>query len=295
MESSEKHFFKRFNVIHGMVFLFIIAAVVLIAVTLMNVFRKNPYGNELVIDNIGSFYGDLPQYKKDQLFHELYETVLENFEGNEEDIPKNGALVREGTTTNEYDEETDVHYGRFVVDIEKIRQSYEVQFEWSNKSNNTNISGYSALVTCIPDSLAIYETNKVCNDSFSKSVVWKNDYQIAYSFGAKTGNEVVLIINSLLSEKKVTTITLDETSFKPIGGETMPAYSFNIETDSGKFLVLVKTDSGYGKDYTAVLVSGNDYIVGGVISGDEEKIAIASNWLREKSNNSDLKITIKNK
>lgn len=46
--------------------------VILLVVSLMQIFRKNPYGPETRIDNIDIVDKKLPQDQKDQLFSQLY-------------------------------------------------------------------------------------------------------------------------------------------------------------------------------------------------------------------------------
>ncbi len=145
-----------------------IAFIVLVVISVMNLLRTNPYGNETRIDNIGEFYSGLPQEQKDLIFSELYNVIEMNVaEGAE--VPDAGALVRSGTAEYNYDEGTLVYYGNFVVDIEAVRQSYRVQFEWSKKSENKNIGGYPIAIMCLEKDLRIYEDQN-CQDAFSGEI-----------------------------------------------------------------------------------------------------------------------------
>lgn len=139
--------------------------VVLLIITLSIIFRRNPYGNEIKIDNFATYYADAPEDTRDIIFNNLYTIVKDNSPENTE-LPKSGAKIRDGEAQNDFYEDLDLHYGNFIVDLESVQQSYRVQFEWSEKSKNKNLSGYSVLLTCVDADLAIYK-DFVCHDSLS--------------------------------------------------------------------------------------------------------------------------------
>ena len=125
--------------------------VVLLVVSLMQIFRKNPYGPETRIDNIEIVDKKLPQEQKDQLFSQLYGVLADNISDGEP--PESGALVREGTVDYGYDEDLKIYAGNFIVDVPAVEQSYKVQLSWSPEKNNPNLGGYPILITCAPKDL----------------------------------------------------------------------------------------------------------------------------------------------
>lgn len=109
------------------------------------------------IDNFSDFYRDAPSSKLASIQSSLYDIIHTNYSGT---VPSSGATIRaDQPTIYTYNHQSNIYYGRFIVDIASIQQSYMVQFEWTpDPSNEKNLSGYSTLVTCLPDDLAIYPT-----------------------------------------------------------------------------------------------------------------------------------------
>ncbi|MBR0488390.1 hypothetical protein IJJ39_01800 [Candidatus Saccharibacteria bacterium] len=151
--------------IGGMAFVVIIV----LAAVLVNLLRENPYGAEIKIDNFTSYYSNTPRETEDSLYAALYNIVAENSEVGAE-IPASGAMIRDGSATGSYDEAKNMNYGHFIVDIEKLGQSYDGYFEWSNNSNNVYYSGYATLYTC-PSSDELIYGDFGCTDMFTGDLV----------------------------------------------------------------------------------------------------------------------------
>ena len=169
----ENNKFIKINPIKLIVGGFIVLALGLLVYSLYEIFRPNPYGNEIKIDNFAEYFGDTPRDEKDGLFAGLYNIVADNAEANGlNEIPKSGAMIRDGSAANEYNETENLHVGKFIVDIESIGQSYAGYFEWSNDNNNAYFSGYTMLYTCLVKEDLIFGQFK-CNDMFADSVTTK--------------------------------------------------------------------------------------------------------------------------
>lgn len=152
--------------------IFVIIALGLLIYSLYEIFRPNPYGDEIKIDNFAEYFEDTPRDKKDALFAGLYNIVADNAEANGlSEIPKSGAMIRDGSALNEYNKQDKLHVGEFIVDIESIGQSYAGYFEWSD-DNNAPFSGYTTLYTCLVKEDLVYGQFK-CNDMFANSVTTK--------------------------------------------------------------------------------------------------------------------------
>ena len=224
-----------------------ILVVVFLIITLVRIFRANPYGNETKIDNLSRYYNDLPQEKTDQIFYQLYNMLSNNLpEGAE--VPERGAMVREGTAEYNYDESEKVHYGKFVVDIAEVQQSYQVQFEWSPVANNQNLGGYPVLVTCLPEELQIYPGNH-CSNMLEVDVSWENAFQLDYTLGTETSyNAQKKIGEYLLSTVKDYSYVarIDETTLKVSKGADKITLSFRLILNQDQvFDVVVNTDLFY--------------------------------------------------
>lgn len=168
-----------------------IIAVIIVALIIMiflilsfqRLFRTNPYGPEIIIDNFDEYYSIAPQEKQDYACHYLYEAVLLNLP--EDQIPKSGAIIRENTAELEHNAEKNSYYGSFIVDIPKIEQSYRIQITWSiGKNNYSTSTDYSALVTCLKSSEIIYP-NFDCRDLFTADNEASDKFLKEYPLAAK--------------------------------------------------------------------------------------------------------------
>ena len=115
------------------------------------------------IVNFDSFIKDMPKSTKDAIKESLYAGVASNLPKNS-NITIDDAMIRDKSTNESYDSETDVTKGGMIVDISNINQSYSVSYEYSDDPKNEYIRG-EAFVKCLPKSDLIYgEFN--CTDMF---------------------------------------------------------------------------------------------------------------------------------
>ena len=272
--------------------------IVLLVVTLINLLRSNPYGPEIKIDNLTGTYKNIPESEQDLIYSELYNIVSNNSEPNAE-IPTSGAIIRDDSATSDYDKTNAVHSGSFIVDIPSIEQSYLVQFEWSPSSQSQGLGGYPVVITCLPEDKQIYPTTGFCKDTLDdKYVTWQNEYQIDYSFGLITSSKIRESLSkffiSMVPATNYTAI-LDETSLSRIKTESDPTFSFRVALNNEKtYQITARVDESYGQIYIALYAedidsSSNHYAV--IITNDEDAESMLTSWLKDISNQEDLKIT----
>lgn len=147
--------------------LLIAGGIFLLSISLFSFFYMNRYnyGNEITINGYNKYVKDLPDERRHMLNAQLYDTLLLN--NKEEKITKiKDANIREGSATTNYDSETMVHSGNFIVDILSLKQSYKLSYEWST-SKNAGFSGYTALVLCLTNEKTIYPKFD-CKDMFTE-------------------------------------------------------------------------------------------------------------------------------
>lgn len=109
------------------------------------------------INNYGTYINDLPSEQQNAIDTTLSNAVTFNLVQNEKMIPST-ASIRGDTVSNTYSSSTNVHSGRFIVDLNNIRQSYAVSYDWSDDENNPNASGYPVVVACLSsDDSVIYK------------------------------------------------------------------------------------------------------------------------------------------
>lgn len=76
------------------------------------------------------------------------------------------AVIRDGSATQREAIKGDRYEGQFIVDIESLRQSYLVQYEYSRLPEKDAQSGYPVLVTCLPENKLIYG-DFICRERYT--------------------------------------------------------------------------------------------------------------------------------
>ena len=148
------------NPITIIILIVVLVFIILLGITFYNLFRSNPYGREIKIDN---FTDDMREY----MSAKLYDIVMDNVNNmSEKDIPKSGAMIRNGSATSSYDEALNMHYGKYIVDIKDVRRTFIGYFEWSDDKDNLNYSGVSTVYYCPGIQDIIYEDFN-CKDMFT--------------------------------------------------------------------------------------------------------------------------------
>ena len=257
-----------------------VVLIVLLVITLKNLLRTNAYGDEVRIDNFTTYFNNVPQNEKDLIFHQLYTIISNNMSG---EIPKDGAVVREGTSEYRHNKSTKVYYGKFIVDIPTIEQSYSVQFEWSPDADSEYLGGYPVMMSCVPKAERIYQ-NFSCKDFAEKTVSWDNEYQLDYTFGLKTSYKITDALGDYWKKKiddVAISAVLDETSLvkrESIGTDLV--YQFKvIVNDEYAYIIDVRMDEFFGEKYLAIFANDGEDVAGFVETNDENILNVLSNWI----------------
>lgn len=135
-----------------------IAVLALIGIALFIVdsqLNKNPYGDNVAIKNYDQKVKNLPNDYKNLFSAMLFEAVKVNLpDVKPGDI--NGGTIREGSDTQQEVTTGRQYAGSFIVDIESVKQSYRVQYEYSSNPGDGFSSGYPLLVSCLEKDELIY-------------------------------------------------------------------------------------------------------------------------------------------
>lgn len=263
----------------------VVAGVVVVVIILISVLamllRKNPYGEQIKIDNIGMV--DISQDDKDLITHQLYGIVLENV-GSNAVIPQSGAWIRE--ETYQHKEDGQEKSGSFIVDIAEIQQSYLVQYDVGGKDT---AGGYPILITCPEEKDRIYEGQKCANlvEASFVNVMWQNKYQVEYSFGKSTAAKIFAVLKDNISSafnnpKNNTDITavIDETSMRKYNDiDSGIAYTFDVVVNGVTMNVVVRCDDSYGNKYIAIYAKYGDKNYATLIKRDAGNYDNIVNWL----------------
>lgn len=266
--------------------------VILLVVSLMQIFRKNPYGPETRIDNIEIVDKKLPQDQKDQLFSQLYGILVDNISDGEP--PESRALVREGTVDYGYDEDLKIYAGNFIVDVPAVEQSYKVQLSWSPEKNNPNLGGYPILITCAPKDLRIYASQTGCVNVLTMELSWNNAYQLDYTFGATTSQKIRGVLGKVIVDEdegpEEFAATVDETSLKKLRDQPDVTYQYNVVFGGETFKITTRVDETYGSEYIIIYVDSAAKKQGIIMTDKEDRLEEFSAWLRSLSGKADLSI-----
>ncbi len=122
------------------------------------------YGNGINISGYDKYIPNLPADRRDSIDTALYKITKNN--SNNSNVSIKDAIIRGDSVTYNYDKPTNVNSGSFIVDMQSIKQSYLITYEWSSDVNNASLSGYSVAAACLPANKLIYGDFS-CKDDFS--------------------------------------------------------------------------------------------------------------------------------
>ncbi|HEY1085875.1 MAG TPA: hypothetical protein VGE34_04080 [Candidatus Saccharimonadales bacterium] len=131
------------------------------------------------INNYDTYTKNLPSEQRDSINNSLYLAVKGNLVDGEK-IIYSAAAIRKGSASESYNSERDVNSGEFIVDLEGIRQSYKVTYDWSKNKNNPNTSGYPITVRCLSEKEEMIYKDFDCKDD-SEELGLPLQYQLPYS------------------------------------------------------------------------------------------------------------------
>lgn len=158
----------------------IIASIILIvglAITFL-FFSNDDGGAKKTRTNISGLPTDLPNDTSALIKAGLYDAIALNIPDNETP-PTSGAIVRSGSLEEGYDEDTNLHYGNFITDLESLKLSFSIHYEWTNDKNNAYMSGYPVVITCVEKNEDIYNMPS-CSDSYHQADPLIDDFAEKY-------------------------------------------------------------------------------------------------------------------
>lgn len=128
----------------------VVLAVVLFAIWKIN--SPSTYVDQVKINGYSDSVKNLPGRYKDLMSAALYNMVEFNSKDSVDPSAIDDAQIREGTVDQSEVTQGRQYTGSYIVDIESVRQSYFVQYGWSNKPDLNVQSGYTVMVSCLSPS-----------------------------------------------------------------------------------------------------------------------------------------------
>lgn len=131
----------------------------------------NRYGEELTIANLGEYTKGHPRDKRslEYIEHELFKTVNLNVSSPVTDNSIEDVRVRAGSFTQTLGDSTKVYTVSFIVDIQSLKQSYDVSYQWdaSDSGNTEKLDEWGTVVKCLPKEKLLYGDFS-CKDMFTE-------------------------------------------------------------------------------------------------------------------------------
>ena len=137
----------------------------------------NQFGKFIRIQNYDDKVENLSADMRDSMESYLYNIVVKNVDSSVNPSKISDAYIREDSNKQLYDNDTTVYNGSFIVDMESIKQSYFVQYGYSD-SNTKDVGGNPVVVSCLPKDQLKYGEFK-CVD-FVSAQTSENDILLQY-------------------------------------------------------------------------------------------------------------------
>jgi len=171
--SSRKKLLTALGIIFGAL------AIIVIFIAIVNqVTNKNEYGEHIKIQNYNQKVKNVSNQLHEATEASLYNTVAKNTPEDTKVAKIGDAFIRDNSNTQDYDEENDIYSGKFIVDIESIKQSYLIQYTYIKDENNSEGLTNRVVISCVNKEDVKYESFK-CTDFVTEQAA-PNDSIIQY-------------------------------------------------------------------------------------------------------------------
>ena len=277
---------KRFLITAAMIFCLLLFIVIILATK--NKPYENPYPYGTTIDNFSSYFPNISQEKRDEIFYYLHDYIKRV---PEEDTPTSGAIIRDDTATLENG------FGFFIVDIESVEKSFQVSFILDDQSYD----GSGVNFFCLPIKERIYDNDNcfipiVHEDATN---IWEHTYLLNYRF-SNFSDQLYSIIDTFINSYNEAstandiiygdkyTVTISESSFKTSYINTDIICDFIITiNDSREYSIIFRTDQER-ENYLAIYIHRTDsegHDVGYILSNNKQYTNMLTEWLQSYNSN----------
>lgn len=225
--------------------------------------NENQFGKFIRIQNYTQKVKNLPGEMRDSMESSLYNTVVKNVDSEDTASRVGDAIIRDGSESQDYTQQTTVYDGSFIVDMKSIKQSYRIQYIYSD-SNTRETGGSPVVVSCLPEDQLIYgpfncvdlvSSQTTNTDSIMQYLPYEN-FSFKLSPDATQGDELIIIATldipqsdlkgNAASKREVVALYKGEVNdwFKSKGIDpTKYEIQYNYD-DNGN--IIRKTDHSYG-------------------------------------------------
>ena len=159
--------FKKIKPIYIYIISAVLIFIIITAIILSTIF-SNPYlGKQTNIANLSEYTRGLKSDKEtvERIKYNLYEAITRNTP-NIDATKLSDVLIRDKTFSQDYNEETKVFSVKYIVDIDSIKQTYRIAYEWS-EDKNAQLNEWGTYVKC-PTKEQLKYADFNCNDMFTE-------------------------------------------------------------------------------------------------------------------------------
>jgi len=161
----------------GVIFGAVVIITIIIAI-IVQLSPKNEYGEAIKIQNYNQKVKNVSQQIHNGTEASLYNVVKKNVSEDTNPAKIKDAFIRDNSNSQDYDKNKDIYSGKFIVDIDSIKQSYLIQYTYIKDENNSEGLTNRVVVSCVNKEDIKYTSFK-CSDYVSTQAT-QNDTILQY-------------------------------------------------------------------------------------------------------------------
>jgi hypothetical protein len=161
----------------GIIFSAVVIITIIIAI-IVQLSPKNEYGEGIKIQNYDQKVKNVSQQLHDGTEASLFNVVKKNVPEDTNPAKIKDAFIRDNSNSQDYDKDNDIYSGKFIVDIDSIKQSYLIQYTYIKNENNSEGLTNRVVVSCVNEEDVKYKSFK-CTDYVSTQAT-QNDTILQY-------------------------------------------------------------------------------------------------------------------
>lgn len=168
---------------------------------------ENQFGKFIKIQNYTEKVKNLSGDMRDGMEASLYNTVVKNIDASKDASTVGDAMIRDNSDLQNYSSETTIYSGSFIIDMASIKQSYRIQYSYSN-NEETIVGGSPIVVSCLPKELLVYgefpctdlASEQAVDDGVILQYLPYENFTFSITPDATQGDHLVLIVDLDISE-----------------------------------------------------------------------------------------------
>ena len=139
-----------------------------VAIIFFITFYFQTHDMKISVVNINDYAKNMPESKKEEIAETIYRAAETNSDFDVVTLSTATATIRDKTFSETYNQYNYVYSGEFVVDIESIKQTYHIYYDWSNDKDSAQLiaASYGSSANCPTRDEMIYDFY-ICQNPYS--------------------------------------------------------------------------------------------------------------------------------